>query len=64
MQECIAVTEPIVIPEEEKILPEDARNVDTDPDPFALSEYAESIFRNMKACEVSTKMHFFPNKLP
>ena len=44
--------EKFIVPEVEKILPEGVKDVDTDPDPFAVSEYAESIFRNMKSREV------------
>ena len=44
---------PFVIPEIKKKLPEGVRDVDADPDPFAVCEYAESIFTNMKAREVS-----------
>jgi len=43
--------EKFIVPEVEKILPEGVKDVDTDPDPFAVSEYAESIFRNMKSRE-------------
>ena len=46
------VGEKFIVPEVEKILPEGVNDVDTDPDPFAVSEYAESIFRNMKSREV------------
>ncbi|XP_065056730.1 G2/mitotic-specific cyclin-B3-like [Rhopilema esculentum] len=48
-----AATEEFVILEVEKNLPEGVRDVDTDPDPFSVSEYAESIFKNMKAKEKS-----------
>ena len=44
---------PFIIPEVERVLPEGVKDVDTDPDPFAVSEYVESIFKNMKAREVS-----------
>ena len=46
--------QPCIIPEKTKTLPEGVRDVDTDPDPFSVSEYAESIFTNMKRREVSS----------
>ena len=52
-------SQPCIIPEETKTLPEGVRDVDTDPDPFSVSEYAESIFRNMKRREVSINAMVF-----